>query len=122
MNYNWRKIAERGQYGIGFIDVYELVGFKKAIGIINYLPQFDQVKQRVVFTLILEGLKTDWTKGTINGIFEDVENRIKNVEYFKFNNYNSLEYMDTQIFTIKSIDDFDYMNHGDFSFIDSKNT
>lgn len=118
MNYKWKQIAERGEFGIGFIDIYELMMVRKAIAIIHYLPQFDQVKQRVVFTLILEGKKNDWTDGVINNIFEDVESRIKNVEYFKFNNYNSLDYMDTQIFTIKSIADFDYLNHGDFSFID----
>ena len=69
-----------------------LDGNQKAIGIIHYIRQFDQVKQKVAFTLILESKKNDWTKGTISGIFENVENRIKNVEYFKFDNYNSLDY------------------------------
>jgi len=116
MNYEWKQIAERGQYELGFIDIYELVYEKKAIAIIHYLPQHTQVKQRVVFTLILEGKKGDWTNGIINNIFEDIENRIKNIEYFKFNNFNSLEYMDSQIFIIKQIQDFDYFSHGDFSF------
>jgi hypothetical protein len=122
MNFEWEKIAEKGQYPIGFIDIYELMNKNRAIAIIHYLPQHESVKQRVVFTLILEGKKTNWTDGTISRIFEDVENRILNVEYFKFNNYNSLDYMDTQIFTIKSIDDFDYLNHGDFTFIKTKNS
>jgi hypothetical protein len=116
MNFEWKKIAEKGQYEIGFIDVYEIVYKLKAIAIINYLPQFEQKKQRVIFTLILEGIKSNWTEGTISNIFEDVENRIKGVEYFKFNNFNSLDYMDTQIFTIKRIENFNYFNHGDLSF------
>ena len=117
MNYKWKQMAERGQYEIGFIDIYELVYKQKAIAIIHYLPQHSQTKQRVVFTLILEGIKKDWTDGIISNIFEDVENRVKNVECFKFNNYNSIEYMDTQIFTIDKIENFDYFNHGDVSFI-----
>ena len=70
-----------------------------------------------MFTLILEGDKTNWTDGTISSIFEDAESRIFNVEFIKFNNLNSLDYMDTQIFTVKSIDNFDYLSHGDYSFI-----
>ena len=122
MNYEWKQIAERGQYEIGFIDIYELVYKQKAIAIIHYLPQHGITNQRVVFTLILEGIKRDWTEGTLSNIFEDVENRIKNIEVLKFNNFSSLEYMDTQIFTINRIEDFDYLNHGDFTFaeIDKK--
>ena len=117
MNFEWKKIAERGESAIGYIDVYELVDKNKAIAIIHYLPQYEQTKQRVMFTLILEGDKTNWTDGTISNIFEDTESRILNVEHFKFNNYNSLDYMDTQMFTVKSIDNFDYLNHGDYTFI-----
>lgn len=62
-----------------------------------------------MFTLILEGDKTNWTEGTIPNIFEDAESRIFNVEFIKFNKLNSLNYMDTQIFTVKSIDSFDYL-------------
>lgn len=116
MNFQWKKIADRGQYAIGFIDIYELQGKQKAIAIIHYLPQHSDKQQRVVLTLILEGKKKDWTDGTISSIFEDAEFRIKNSEYFKFNNLNSLEYMDTQLFNVKSIEGFDYLNHGDFSF------
>jgi hypothetical protein len=122
MNYEWKQIAERGQYGIGFIDIYELVNKQKAIAIIHYLPQHSETKQRIVFTLILEGKKRDWTEGTISNIFEDAETRIQNAEYFRFNNFNALEYMDTQIFNIKNIEDFDYFNHGDQAFINSDKT
>jgi hypothetical protein len=107
---------------MGFIDIYELVYKQKAIAIIHYLPQHGQTKQKVVFTLILEGKKRDWTEGTISNIFEDAENRIKNVEYFKFNNFNTLEYMDTQILTVNKIEDFDYFNDGDQTFINSDKT
>jgi hypothetical protein len=62
------------------------------------VPQHDQTKQRVVFTLILEGKKRDWAEGTISNIFKDAENRITNVGYFKFNNFNTLEYMDPNIY------------------------
>jgi len=55
-------------------------------------------------------------------ICEDAENRIKNVGYFKFNNFNTLEYIDTQIFTLNKIEDFDYFNHGDQTFINSDKT
>ncbi len=117
MNFEWKQIAERGEYAIGFVDVYELVGEKKAIAIIRYLPQHSETKQRVVFTLLLEGEKEGWTKGMISDIFEDAENRIKNAEYFKFNNFNSLDCMDRQIFTLRKIDDFDYLGHGDYNFL-----
>lgn len=117
MNFQWTKIAERGQYEIGFIDVFQLNKKQKAISIIHYLPQHTDKQQRVVFTLILEGDKKDWTDGTIDRIMHDAELQIKNSEYFKFNNLNSLEYMNTQIFTIKTIENFNYLNHGDFSFI-----
>ena len=83
------------------------------------MPQHGQTKQRAVFLLILEGKKRDWTEGTISNIFEDAENRIKNAGYFKFNNFDTLEYMDTQIFTVNKIEDFDYFNHGDQTFINS---
>ncbi|HWD86793.1 MAG TPA: hypothetical protein VG367_01620 [Mucilaginibacter sp.] len=116
MNFEWKKLAGRGQYEIGFIDVYKLIYRKKAIAIIYYLPQHSDKQQRVILTLILEGEKLNWTDGDLNGIFEDAENTIKNAEYFKFNNFNSLEYMDTQLFTIKSIEDFQLLNYGDFSF------
>ena len=52
-------------------------------------------------------------------IFEDAGNRIKNAGYFKFNNFNTLEYMGNQIFTVNKIEDFDYFNHGDQTFINS---
>jgi len=60
------------------------------------LPQHGKIKQRVVFTLILEGKKRDWPEGTISNIFEDAENRIKNVEYFKFNNFKMTLLVDSQ--------------------------
>lgn len=117
MNFNWNKIAERGQSSTGYIDVFELVEKNRAIAIIHYLPQFEQTKQQVMFTLILEGDKSIWTDGTIDSIFEDAERRIFNVEFIKFNNLNSLDCMETQMFTVKSIDDFKYLKHGAWSFL-----
>ncbi|WP_339706891.1 hypothetical protein [Algoriphagus aquimarinus] len=119
INFEWNKIAERGQSAIGYVDVYELLNMNKAIAIIHYLPQYEQVQQRVMFTLIIEGDKINWTEGIISSIFEDAESRILNVEYFKFNNYNSLDFMDTQVFTVKNIDNFDYLSHGDYKFINT---
>ncbi|WP_341901275.1 hypothetical protein [Fluviicola taffensis] len=113
LNYEWKRIAERGQSSIGYVDVFQLIGNHRAIVIIHYLPQYEDTQQRIMFTLILEGNKSNWTDGMINRIFEDAEKRIFNVEFDKFNNLNTLEYMDTQIFTIKCIDDFEYLNHGD---------
>ena len=117
LNFEWKKIAERGQSSIGYVDVFQLIGTNRAIVIIHYLPQYEETQQRIMFTLILEGSKSNWTDGMIDGIFEDAEKRIFNVEFDKFNNLNTLEYMDTQIFTIKSIEDFEYLNHGDLKFI-----
>lgn len=117
MNFKWKQICERGQYETGFIDIYELPTANKAIAIINYLPQFEHKMQRVLFTLILEGYKKDWTEGLVNQIFEDAENCIKNSEFFKFNNLNKLEYMDTQIFSVKNIESFEYLKHGDYTFL-----
>jgi hypothetical protein len=118
MNFEWNRIAERGQTATGYIDVYELMGRQKAIAVIHYMPQHEFKKQLVVLTLILEGTKSSWTDGTIDRIFQDAEFRIKNVWFEKFNNYNELKLMYTQLFTVKSIQDFDYLSHGDMSFID----
>ena len=117
MNYPWTKIAERGQYELGFIDIFEIQLHKKAIAIIHYLPQHTHKNKRVIFTLILEGSKADWTEGTLHKIFEDAESGIRDAEGFKFNNVNQLDYMDTQIFSVKNIEDFDYFSHGDYNFI-----
>lgn len=116
MNFEWKRLAERGQSETGYIDVYELIGRKKAVAIIHYFPQYEIKRQRVMLTLILEGERTSWTDGNIDSIFEDAEFRIKNVEFVKFNNLNELKFMYTQIFTIKSIEDFDYLKHGDMGF------
>jgi hypothetical protein len=79
-------------------------------------------KNNFVFTLLLEGKKRDWKKGNVSNIFEGAENRIKNVGYFKFNNFNTFEYMDTQLFTVNKIEDFDYLNHSNQIFINSDKT
>lgn len=118
MNFEWKQIAERGDYPIGFLEIYQLIGDSKAIAIIHYLPQHSETQQRVLFTLVLEGEKTKWTDGALHNIFEDAESRIRNAEGFKFNNFNTLKYMDTQIFTIDNIENFTYLNHGDYSFLE----
>ncbi len=116
MNYNWERKAERGQYETGFVDIYELVDEKKAIVIIYYLSQHEHTKQRVILTVILEGKKENWTKGDIRNIFEDIEYTITKIDHTKLNSIHTLEYLDTQIFTVKSIEDFDYLSHGDYNF------
>lgn len=116
INYQWRNVAERGQAATGYIDVYELINKPKAVAVIRYFPQFEDVQQRVLFTLILEGDRNYWTDGVISNIFEDAEARIFNAQHVKFNNFNKLDYMDYQTFIVKSIEDFDYLGHGDFTF------
>ena len=118
MNYSWTKIAERGQFETGFIDIFKLQLHKKAIAIIYYLPQHTHKNKRVVLTLILEGSKGEWTEGVLRRIFDDAESGIRNSEGFKFNHVNKLEYMDTQVFITKNIEDLDYFNHGDFNFLE----
>lgn len=117
MNFEWTKIAERGQYGNGFVDVYETNIIKKAVAIISYLPQFKDTDQKVVLTVLLEGKKNDWTDGKIKSIFQDVEERITNVQDFKFNVYNSLEYMTTQVFVFEKLDNIDFINMGEYTFM-----
>jgi hypothetical protein len=110
MNYIWEKLTETGQYGDGFIDVYQSVFCKKAIVIINYLPQIDVKSQRVLLTLLLEGNKADWKPAISNNILKDVEMRVKNMENFKFNVFNSLEYMTVQTFYLNKLDNIDFSN------------
>lgn len=116
MIYNWTKIAEKGQYREGFIDVYEAKITKKAVVIINYLPQLEDKSQKVIMTLLLEGKKTDWPKTTITNIIKDVEKRVKNMENFKFHIFNSLEYITTQTFTIENLDKIDFLGFSNHIF------
>lgn len=116
MIYNWKKITEKGQYREGFIDVYEAVITKKAVVIINYLPQLEDKSQKVVMTLLLEGKKTDWSKTTITNIHQDVEKRVKNMENFKFHIFNSLEYITTQIFILEHFEKVDFLSFSNHVF------
>lgn len=119
MNLTWNTIAERGQYETGFVDAFQtILKGKKAVAIITFLPQFEDKDQKVLFTLLLEGKRHEWTQGTINDILEDVENRIKNMENLRFRIFNSLEYMTIQIFNLNNIEDFECLNIGDYTFIE----
>ena len=116
MNFTWKEVVSRGQSATGFIDVLELENKGKAIAIIHYLSQHTHTEPRIIFTLILEGNKINWTTGIIASIFEDIENKILLKTSRNLTTFNSLEYLDTQIFTVSNIDDFDYLSHGDSSF------
>ena len=117
MNYHWELLVERGQPATGFVDVFKLIGRGNAIAIIKYLAQHSDPQQRIVLTLLLEGQRKDWTDGMIAGIHEDVENRIRVLELTKFTQFNNLDYLEAYHFYIHSIDGFEYMSHGDISFI-----
>jgi hypothetical protein len=118
MNYNWNKKIDQGQYENGFVEAYEtIVNNNKALAIITYLPQYeDKEDKNIVLTLILEGEKENWTEGTVKNIFFDVEDRVKEVESFKFRVFSSLDFMMTQIFFTEKIHDFKYLNSGEFTF------
>lgn len=118
MNYIWIKNTDEGQYENGFVEVYETsLNEKKVIAIITFLPQFkDKHDQNIVLTVILEGVKENWTEGNIKDIFYDVEDRIKEVENFKFRVFSKLDFMMTQIFYTSKISDLNYLNSGEFSF------
>ena len=119
MYYNWIKNTDEGQYQNGFVEVYETsINENKIIAIITYLPQFeDKQKQNIVLTILLEGEKDKWTEGTVKNILFDVEDRIKEVENFKFRSFNSLDFMMTQIFYTNKLSDLNYLNSGEYSFI-----
>lgn len=116
-NFVWLKLDDRGQQATGYIEVYELIGANRAIAILHFMSQHTHVKGRLSLTLLLEGNQNNWTKGTVDRIFEDVENRIKAVEYDRFKDFEPLKQIDTQIFTIKSINGFSYLNHGDWAIL-----
>lgn len=116
MIYNWKKITEKGQYREGFIDVYEADITKKAVVIINYLPQLEDKSQKVIMTLLLEGQKSDWSKTTVSNIIQDVEKRVKNIENFKFHVFNSLEYITTQTFILKTLEKIDFLSFSNHVF------
>lgn len=73
-----------------------------------------------MLTVVLEGSKNNWTKGSIYNIFQDAETYIKDEAILKFGDLHNLvlKYMETQTFTLRNIDDFQYVTHGDFSFED----
>lgn len=116
MIYNWKKITEKGQYREGFIDVYEADITKKAVVIINYLPQLEDKSQKVIMTLLLEGQKSDWSKTTVSNIIQDVEKRVKNMENFKFHVFNSLEYITTQTFILKTLEKINFLSFSNHVF------
>lgn len=118
MNYNWIKSTDEGQYENGFVEAYQTsINNKKVSAIITYLPQYkDKKDQNIVLTVLLEGEKKDWTEGTIKSIFFDVEDRIKQVENFKFRSFNSLDFMMTQIFYTEKLNELKYFTSGDQSF------
>ena len=116
MIYNWKKITEQGQYRQGFIDVYEAEITKKAVVIINYLPQLEDKSQKVIMTLLLEGQKSDWSKATISNIIQDVEKQVKNMENFKFHVFNSLEYITIQTLILKNLEKIDFLGFSNHVF------
>jgi hypothetical protein len=113
---NWKKQNSRGQDALGYVDIYETDGTDKVISVIHYLPQHTHTQQRVVLTVVLEGERSKWTDGTIDGIFEFAENEVKANSLTKFKNQTVLPHLDTQLFTVKNIEEFEYFNHGDKSF------
>lgn len=117
MNFDW-EITENGQYEHGFVDVFKTtIDGKKAVAIINYLPQFEDKDQKVLTTILLETPKNFWTEGKVKSIIYDCEERLREVSYFKFRAFGILDYMTIQTFFIKQIDDFELGTNGDFSFI-----
>jgi hypothetical protein len=117
MNFQWKTVVEHGQYEHGFVDVFQTtIDGKKAVAIINYLPQFEDKDQKVLTTLLLEGPKNIWTEGKVKSLLYDCEDRLRDVSYFKFRAFGKLDYMTIQTFFIKQLDDFEFGTNGDFSF------
>jgi hypothetical protein len=117
MNYKWITKEESGQYEIGFVDVYMLEYNKNAISIIHYIPQFKVMESQVVdVTLILEGKKNDWTDGEIKGILTDMSDYVVRNEKERFKFLNNLNYINTQMFYMSKITEFELLNHGDYFF------
>ncbi|TXD80892.1 hypothetical protein ESY86_19790 [Subsaximicrobium wynnwilliamsii] len=110
MNYKWNKTNNRGQSQTGFVDIYQSNLQKNAILIVNYLPQINGKNQIVMVTILLEGEKTDWSEGKINDILQDSGDYVKNNEH----NY-SVDFLNTQLFYLESLNDFSYLNHGDYT-------
>lgn len=110
MNYNWNKTNTRGQSHIGFVDTYELNLQNNAILIIHYLSQINGKNPIVMVTVLLEGEKSDWSKGKINDILQDSGDLVKNNSL----NYN-VGFLNTQLFYLENLNDFSYLNHGDYT-------
>jgi len=109
--------TSQGQLEIGFIDMYELEYSKKAICVVNYLPQFKEIKtQSIHVTLLLEGRKGDWSDGEIKEMLNDMGEYIKINESAKFKSGEKLDYFNTQMFYISKLTDVELLSHGDFSY------
>ncbi|HEY4326346.1 MAG TPA: hypothetical protein VGN20_20335 [Mucilaginibacter sp.] len=118
MNFEWTTIADKGNYDEGFVEVYAKNKSNRAIVIMSFLAQHADPTPRILLTILLEGKIDDWTKGTIGSIFHDAEDYIKNVMATKFRYIDSIDHVQRQMFTLKNIDEFDYVSHGDYTFID----
>ena len=118
MNFDWITIAEKGNYDEGFVDIYAKDTLDRAIVVLSFLAQHSDPKPRVLITVLLEGEIRDWTKGNISNIFQDAEDYIKNVMNTKFRYIRNIDNVQHQILTIKNIDEFEYVRHGDYNFID----
>ncbi|RYE17960.1 MAG: hypothetical protein EOP45_14865 [Sphingobacteriaceae bacterium] len=118
MNFDWRIIAEKGNHDEGYVDIYVKDSFGRAIVVLTFLPQHSDITPRILIAVFLEGSIKDWTKGIIASIFHDAEDYIKNVMNTRFRYIDVIDNVQQQIFTIKNVDEFEYINHGDYNFID----
>lgn len=120
-NYKWKKIEDRGQKPIGFIQIFSSQANDHNVRvIINYLPQFpdsDQ-KRRIHVTLFFEGKKEELTDGMFHWIYDDVHELTKLHENDKFKESEPIEHILTQTLLFDQIPDFKLLSHGDYTGIE----
>lgn len=111
-----KLMKSHGQHAIGFVDIFELDNYKKATCIVNYLPMFNELYRHVHVTILIEGKSGDWTDCEVKELLNDICDYVKEKENDKFKYGNKLSYINTQMFYIDKIKNFELLNHGDFAF------
>lgn len=112
---NLKLKESRGQYELGFVDIYELDDYKNATCIVNYLPMFDESYCHVYVTIFFEGEKNHWTKGEVSDIMYFLCEDVKLNEEKKFKSGKKLSYVNYQLIYGDKIKNLDSL-HGEYSY------
>ena len=118
MNYEWERASERGQKGVGYVEVYNTTAKGHRISsVISFLPQITDHsnKRQVNVCLFFEGKKVELTDGFFHWIYDDIGDIVQEKESEYFNSGSeALEYMITQTLIVDRMPQLDLVSNGDY--------